>query len=90
MTVEENYDYRGDGKQVAIPGLRIGENRVHDVQMVQDGDQQATARCVEQRRHDDSNSHEPEEEGSERPGALRRTAHQEGRRMPEGPYYSEN
>ncbi len=74
--VEENDDHRGDGKQEAIPGLSIGENRVHDVQVIQDGDQQAAARGVEQRGHDDRNGDQSEEEGTKRPGALRRPTQQ--------------
>ena len=32
--VEENDDGCRNGKQVTIPGLGIGENRVHDVQVI--------------------------------------------------------
>ena len=90
MTVEENDDDRSHGKQEVIPGLGIGENRIHDVQVIKDGDQQTTPRSVEQRRQDNGNGDESQEEGTKRPGALRCPAHREGWRMPDCPNDSQD
>src|ERR1044071_292946 len=68
--VEDNDDYCSHGKQEIIPGLGIWENGVHHVQVIKDGDQEAAARGVEQRRQDNSNRDESNEEGTNRPAAL--------------------
>lgn len=46
--VQPDYDDGSDGIQEVVPGLGIGPNRVHQLEMVQVSDQEAAARIIEQ------------------------------------------
>jgi hypothetical protein len=63
--VQTDYDDGSDGKQEVVPGLGIGPNGAHHLEMVQDSDQEAAARIIEQRGQDYRNRDDAGEPGGE-------------------------
>ena len=68
-----------------VPGLGIGPDGVHHLEVIQGGDQKAAAGGIEKGRHKDGHGDDADEIRPKGPGALRRPAHQERRDVPGRP-----
>jgi len=79
-------DDNGSGdKQEIVPGLGIGPDGIHHLEVEQAGDQDAAAGVVEHRSEDDGHGYDAGKVRRKGPGALGRPAHQKRGDVPGSP-----
>ncbi len=85
LSVEAHDQKRCGDEHRGFVGLGVRPERMDELEMHQDGEEDAAARGVERLGEHDTHGHRADREMREGPGALRRCAQDNGRQVPQPP-----